>query len=121
MDGSTILKSKITMVLLALCLSAVAFVTVELYMQKRDVDSEVAKLTAQSTKLSTDNKQLSELIKYMDTPEYKEREAREKLNLKRPGEEVVVLPDSDSSGMVAGASQDSESNPSKWFSYFFKH
>lgn len=105
--------------ILVLVLGAVAFVTFELYMQKRQVDSEIARLTEQSNNLSRDNGQLSELIKYLDTPEYKEREAREKLNLKKPGEEVVVLPEDDNDGQVASAQAETQSNPEKWLSYFF--
>jgi cell division protein FtsB len=89
-------------------------------MQKRQVDSEISRLTEQSTRLTQDNSQLSELIKYLDTPEYKEQEAREKLNLKKPGEEVVVLPQDTDAGQVASAqAAHNESNPKKWFNYFF--
>ena len=89
-------------------------------MQKREVDSEVARLQSQSDNLNNSNKELSELIKYLETPEYKEKEAREKLNLKKEGEQVVVLPDSselDVNGNVASAN--TSPNPTKWFDYFF--
>jgi cell division protein FtsB len=119
MDFQSLLKSKAITVLLVLVLGAVAFVTFELYMQKRQVDIEIARLTEQSDSLSKDNGQLSELIKYLDTPEYKEREAREKLNLKKPGEEVVVLPEGANNGEVASAQAETRSNPEKWFNYFF--
>lgn len=89
-------------------------------MQKVDVDTEVARLQEQADKLAYDNKQLDELIKYMDTPEYKEREAREKLNLKKPGEEVYILAADSNAGQVAGAQEEAQSNPKKWFNYFFK-
>jgi cell division protein FtsB len=119
MEIQPFIKSKSATILLVLILGAVAFVTFRLYMQKREVDSEIARLTEQSESLSRDNGQLSELIKYLDTPEYKEREAREKLNLKRPGEEVVVLPEDAGLGQVASAQTEQSSNPKKWFSYFF--
>ncbi len=121
MDLQRLLKSRVTMVLLVLFFSAVAFITVELYWQKRDVDQEVDRLSKQADQISKDNTQLSELIKYLGTPEYKEKEAREKLNLKKEGEQVVVLPDpEDENGLVASASTDDQPNPKKWFNYFFK-
>lgn len=105
--------------LLVLVFAAVAFLTVELYWKKKEVDSEISRLQQKSSELNKENQQLSELIKYLDTPEYKEKEAREKLNLKREGEEVVVLPEIDETDMVAGSSTEQQSNPSKWLSYFF--
>jgi cell division protein FtsB len=120
MDLQILLKSKAVTVLLLAIFGTVGFVTVELYIQKKQVDSEVRRLQSQAQTLTHDNQQLSELIKYLDTPEYKEREAREKLNLKKAGEEVVVLPsESELNAQVAGSATDSRSNPSKWFSYFF--
>ena len=122
MAAQDFLKSRLFTVPLLLVFSAVAFVTVKLYMQKREVDSEIARLQAQASELESGNKQLSELIKYLDTPEFKEKEAREKLNLKRPGEEVVVLPGEDEvAGLVAGAqSGENKPNPTKWYEYFFR-
>lgn len=119
MDFFDFLKSKLSTIALVLAFGAVAFVTVELYMQKRQVDSEISRLENQSNTLKKGNQQLSELIKYLDTEEYKEREAREKLNLKRPGEQVVVLPEDSSSGQVASIQTDNQPNPQKWFTYFF--
>ena len=120
MDLQTLLKSRIVTGLLILVFLAVAFITIQLYWQKREVDSEIARLQAQADSLSTESQQLSELIQYLNTPEYKEKEAREKLNLKRPGEQVVVLPDeSQNGGDVAGANLNPGSNPLKWFKYFF--
>lgn len=120
MDFLDLLKSKLATIALILVFGAVAFVTTELYMQKRQVDSEIARLQEQSNNLNRDNQQLSELIKYLDTQEYKEREAREKLNLKRPGEEVVVLPEDTGNGQVASVNIDIP-NPQKWFNYFFSN
>jgi cell division protein FtsB len=121
MDLQDALRSRIVTAILVMVFAAVSFVTVELYMQKKQVDSEIKRLQTQSEQLNQDNRQLSELIKYLDTPEYKEKEAREKLNLKKPGEEVVVLPeDSSLEGSVAGADVADQSNPRKWFAYFFE-
>jgi cell division protein FtsB len=120
MHFKDLFKSKFVTVMLMICFSAVAYITGDLYMQKVQVDSEIAKLDQQARELSDSNDSLSELIKYMNTQEYKEKEAREKLNLKRPGEQVVVLPSPDD-GKVIGANTDTEqlSNPRKWLNYFF--
>ncbi|MBX4188362.1 MAG: septum formation initiator family protein [Candidatus Doudnabacteria bacterium] len=120
MDFQALLKSRYIAVVLVLVFASVAFLTVELYWQKREVDSEISRLQQKAGELNKNNEQLSELIKYLDTPEYKEKEAREKLNLKREGEQVVVLPEPEAGNSVAGSSMESQSNPVKWFSYFFQ-
>ncbi len=119
MEIQSILKSRLTTALLTLAFIAVAFITLELYRQKVEVDNEIARLQQQADTLNHDNQQLSELIKYLDTPEFQEKEAREKLNLKREGEQVVILPEDDGNGHVAGAAEQELSNPQKWFNYFF--
>jgi cell division protein FtsB len=118
MDLQSLLKTRWMTAALALVFAAVSFITVELYMQKREVDSEISRLQGQADSLNQDNQQLSELIQYLGTPEYQEKEAREKLNLKREGEQVVVLPESDE-GLVAGANASQQTNPERWFNYFF--
>lgn len=119
-DLQNLLKSKLISILLLVAFSAVGFITFQLYLQKHEVDSEIKKLQVKADDLNKNNSELSELVKYFNTNEYSEREAREKLNLKKPGEEVVVLPKNDSdSGQVASA-QTNGFNPIKWFNYFFK-
>lgn len=118
MDLQSLLKSKFITVILFVIVSAVGLLTIQLYLQKKEVDSEVKRLSDKAASLQKDSQELSELIKYLNTPEYQEREAREKLNLKKPGEEVVVLPEH-TDGLVASASTNTESNPKKWFNYFF--
>ncbi len=90
--------------------------------QKRQIDRQIASLQDQSDKIKRDNEQLSGLIKYFNTPDYQEKQAREKLNLKKDGEFVVVLP---SDQEVASATQSetapTKSNPQLWLNYFFHH
>ncbi len=88
------------------------------YLQKRTIDREIAKLQHQADEIEKDNIQLSELIKYFNTPQYQEKQAREKLNLKKEGEYVVSLPDSTSGEKPEHPA--ATSSPIKdWFKYFF--
>ena len=119
MDPKVLLQSKVTTFLLAGMLILVMLITSKLLLQKREVDREIQNLQAESEQLQTNNRQLSELIKYLNTPEYADKEAREKLNLRKEGEYVVVLP-KDVGEQIAGANiQDQASNPKRWFNYFF--
>ncbi len=120
MDLKTFLQSRLATVLLAGMLIFAMIVTAKLLIQKREVDKEITVLQNRADAVHNDNEQLSELIKYLDTPEYAERQAREKLNLKKDGEFVVVLPD-DSNINQFNQAENVDSTPpyKKWFNYFF--
>ncbi len=91
------------------------------YFQKHKIDQEIAKLQDRADKINKDNEQLSYLIQYFNTPEYQEKQAREKLNLKKEGEIVVGLPDSnEQNDNNLSASAQYSSNAKQWFNYFFR-
>jgi cell division protein FtsB len=120
MDSKTLLQSRLLTVLLSGVLILVMVIAARLIIQKREVDAEIGKLKAEAEKVEKSNQELSSLIKYLDTPEYAELQAREKLNLKKEGEQVVVLPRETVEPQVLGESSgDPVSNPIKWFNYFF--
>lgn len=115
------LKSKIATALLTLVLIFVMIITAKILVQKRVVDREIGKLQSQMERIKKDNEQLSSLIQYLNTPEYQEKEAREKLNLKKDGEFVVVLPQGDVAAASQQNNQTETSNYKLWFNYFFDH
>ena len=116
------LKSKFATVLLSLALIFVMVITARILVQKRVVDREIAKLQNQMDRINKDNEKLSSLIQYLNTPEYQEKEAREKLNLRKDGEYVVVLPQGDVAGASNQQNQLSKTGNFKlWFNYFFDH
>ena len=119
MTWDSFIKSKFATVALAAVLILMMLFAGRAVVQKYQVDKEIAKLNAQVAKVKKNNEDLSYLIKYFNTPEYQEQQAREKLNLKKDGEYVVVLPDTN--GAVSGAqgSAANKSNARQWFDYFF--
>ncbi|MGE5297669.1 MAG: FtsB family cell division protein [Acidobacteriaceae bacterium] len=119
MDPKDILKSRFTTVVLVGMLAMVMFVTAKLLVQKREVDTEIGQLKSESDRINRENQQLSELIKYLGTSEYAERQAREQLNMQKPGEQVVVLPKESDQQNSASETAPVKSNPRKWLDYFF--
>lgn len=115
------LNSKLATVLLSGALVLVMIITAKILVQKRMVDREVAKLQNQMDRISSENQELGSLVQYLNTPEYKEREAREKLNLAKEGEHIVVLPQGDTSGATQEQVEQKQSNYKLWLSYFFDH
>lgn len=59
--------------------------------RKKQIQKEIDALQAQIQKTNRENGELSELIAYFSTQEFQEKEAREKLNLQKENEKMVVL------------------------------
>lgn len=73
--------------------------------------------------------QLADLISYLSSQTFQEREARLKLGLKKPGERVLVVPgnndnvnsiDGDAAQTTTGGTASAATtNPGRWWQYFF--
>ena len=88
-------------------------------LRSRQVDREIAALQAESASLQARNFELLSMNANLDTPDSLEREARLDLNLRKDGEQVVVLhPAAPSAAPSVPASQETWSNPGKWWAYF---
>ena len=62
--------------------------------RKYQLTKEIKNLKEEITKLEGNNQQLSNLLEYFQDKSYLEKEARLKLNLTKPGEKVVIVPES---------------------------
>jgi len=94
------------------------------------VDREISALESQATSLEGRKTQLETLAQDLVSPDRVEYEARARLGLKKPGERVIVLEglsttttwtdggEADPAGSQI-AQDPSQSNPSRWWSYFF--
>lgn len=88
--------------------------------QKRAVKS-VSALEEEISKLESKNTELSELINYLKSDDFVEKEAREKLNMQRPGEQVVLISKNETERTeINGVSDVQEKkNWQLWLEYFF--
>lgn len=93
------------------------------YLRNRDLQREIDALAARSSQIQTKNVELIELGKRLETRALVEREARLKLSMRRPGEQVVVV----QGGVDAKRAKDGDAgtagpltNAAKWWRYFFK-
>ena len=97
----------------------------QVYRQKQ-VDDEVALLENEISKLSSENEDLDELINYLKSNDFKEREAKDKLNLIKEGEELVLVKENEAE--IQDDQKEEESNTEivvnrpnyyYWWHYFF--
>jgi len=102
--------------------------------QKRSIDKEIKELEQQVVDLEGKNSSLKQVLDYMQSEQFVEKEARTKLNYKKPGEEVAVIENRDGTTAVVSSTESifdlpAEPQPagsprllgnfSKWLDYFF--
>jgi cell division protein FtsB len=85
------------------------------------LEQQIKSLETQVEDLASKNDQFGQLINYLKTENFTEEEARLKMGLKKPGEEVVVINQpATGEGASANNSPPAElANPAKWWYYFF--
>lgn len=59
--------------------------------RSRRIETEVTNLKNEANRIQNENEILRERIAYFQTPEFQEKIAKEKLNLQKPEENVVVI------------------------------
>jgi len=114
-------------------LSVIVFVATATYRElqkKKQVQDEINKLQDEAERISRENLQIQEKINYFQTSDYKEKEAKDKLNLQSPDENVVVIkpsiiPEISKTELAAEpvkpATKENIPNPKKWWDYLFKY
>ena len=129
-----ILTSKTFLFFLLLILIWSVLIFVRVTYKKYQMTKEIGELKVEIEKLQQKNQDLVALIESSNDQAFLEEEARRRFNLKREGEEVVILlkpetiENNQSSEQNLGSSgtklnpetEKEESNLSKWWRYFFK-
>lgn len=102
--------------------------------RKYQLAKEINDLQSKINQLDVSNQSLSNLLKYFKEDSYLEKEARLKLNLRKPGEKVVILPSSETNlesaqGNLDNILSQNKNNPDnqesesanywKWWEYLF--
>jgi len=140
-----ILTSKTFLFFLLLILIWSVLISIRVTYKKYQMNKEIGELKKEIEKLQQKNQDLVALIKSSNDQTFLEEEARRRFNLKREGEEVVILlkpetaENNQSSEQNLGPSEvkpnleaekkesnpsletNEESNLSKWWRYFFKN
>lgn len=99
------------------------FVSLAQEMNRRiQVQREVRKLEQQVADMQQSVIELENLNQYFRTDAYQERLAREKLNYRAPGEQVVLIPTNDTTTNTPSAADQAQTPPSpleQWWRAFF--
>ena len=103
--------------------------TVSIY-KSYQIDLHIKNYEAENTRIEEEIRNKAEELEYHNSPAYAEKIAKQNLGLVNPGEEVIIIPNSDVSfdGTIPTATTDTEdieesseslSNPQKWWKFFF--
>ncbi len=86
--------------------------------QKQHIISEQEQIHKQ---LEAENKELNQILSQVQSPEFVEKQAREKLNLKRLGEIVVILPEELKQTEIGQEPEEEVALPNwkRWWKLFF--
>lgn len=123
-----LLSSKVFLFFIVLTLISLATSVGRESYHKYQLTKEINRLKSETERLAGKNQQLANLLEHFKEESYLEKEARLKLNLKKPGEKVVILPQSDSPEDLPLEAQleiekeeekEEEINWWKWWEYFF--
>jgi cell division protein FtsB len=79
---------------------------------------EIGKEQEKLEKLKTDNIALKQQLEYVQSNEFVEKEARDKLGMAKDGEAVVLMPENTSTSETQ-IQQEESSNWKKWWQLFF--
>ena len=128
--GKRILSSKL---LLIISLLILIFFTLNLtreILNRRDLQQEIKLLKDELDGLKGRNQELATLIEYFKTIDFVETEARTKLNLRKPGENIIIVPAEQSSAETLASAAEGQilitaevkdiSNFQRWWNYFFE-
>ena len=118
------LRVKIAVVFLVPVTALMGFSLYKLYLAAKSINEEINLLNAQILELKNNNQDIVDTMEYMNTMDYREKEAKEKFNLQKSGEKVIII--NRKSGL---APQETTGNNDivgeqkyfwqKWLDYFF--
>lgn len=86
------------------------------YLVRKEVDN----LKVSLVELEQSNKELGEKILYYQSASYREKIARERMGLMKPGEEVIVILPEDKKQVAEKDPDGGLPNYTKWWNFFFK-
>lgn len=95
--------------------------------KKNQVKNEIDSLRREAENIKKENMAMEERISYLNSQDYQEREARERLSLQSPDEKVVIFsPGPEKKEIISNeiiSIPNAKSNPlpnyQKWWNYFF--
>ncbi|MDD5040233.1 MAG: septum formation initiator family protein [Patescibacteria group bacterium] len=125
-----LLESRLVIALEVVMLIGLSFAVSKEIVRKYQVQTEIKQLEQKMSEMQKQNTELTGLIQYLDSNEYKEEQARLKLGLQKPGESVAAVLGASTETAVATThgqqvtrteAADATTNPQRWWNRFFNN
>jgi cell division protein FtsB len=113
------LSSKIALCGLLALLVFLADLKYRQFKAQNEIASQEQSLQAQADVLQKKNDELNQSLQYLNSPDFKERVARQDLGLKKQGETVYNFGDPPPASNALANGEPKLSNLQKWRDYFF--
>ncbi len=86
---------------------------------QKKIEAQKKSLQEQADTLTKKNNDLNESLQYLNSSDFKEKVARQQLNLKKEGETVYTFADASYVNFSNDSNSTKQSNFIKWWDYFF--
>lgn len=117
----SLLTSKAFLVVAAAAIVVTVSAMVREGQRRKMVAKEIRTMQDEVARLEQQRNRLGDLIRSAESPEFLEREARLRLGLQRPGESVLIVPESAGASPGNAATLEAPpSNPQKWWKHIFR-
>lgn len=131
--ANSFLNHKLVTIIFIVLLVMISIPLIKNINRRHQVELEILKLKQEVDQTEKNNSDLQNLLKYLDSSQFTEEQARLNLGMKKDGEEVVVVKDlketSSSNTMnknlfdipvnTNSETADTSNNSKKWIKYFF--
>lgn len=112
-------------IILVLVILLFSVKAVQEILNRRSINQELTGLDQQILDLQVKQQNLESLITYLQSSEFIEKEARTRLNLRKEGERIIIIPSGATTTAQLNENQISTSTPEqlsniqKWWQYIF--
>lgn len=121
----------IPIILFLVGISVAAFVAYAAYKEvgrNKEIEELISSLNNEKQKIENENNDLKEKIAYLETVQYPEKVAKEKLNMQNPDEKVAIIKtrqqqESQQEEEVVNVTDEEDKRPNyiKWYQHFFAY
>lgn len=117
------IRSSLFFILLAMVAGLVSFGAARAAYEEYRLQQEIESLEKEIGHLREKRLESMEMLTYVLSPAFVEEKARLELNMKRPGERVLIVDVEEGGRLLPGPEDTLQTvgNPLKWWYYFTKH
>ncbi len=119
-------RSRLFLIILLVCITLIALSYARAYYQDYTIRQEIKTLESEVQRLEKKKLESLDILSYVMSDAFVEEKARRELNMKKPGEHMVIVEGQESNISSTPSSEQEEqnarqeiSNPLKWVYYFF--